>query len=236
MNRLKVIFVEDISYGFSKNIIRKWKSKLFKVTVGSGMFKPGAMPDLLENYGYSDEKLRLYLVEKHGERDCESYDLKFFVVNVPLAEDCFSRIISKDTIVISYYDIKDILETEGLPLENYLLSSLYTYFFLYRNYAPFVEDGIVHQVSRGCIFDYCGNKREVIYSCNEPKICDNCKINLVERGVPIGEIIRANKEMKCLRRRKIDQLKRNPILYMIVFSILLPLLVSIIASIIYELL
>lgn len=231
MLHVKVIFVENAPYGLSKSVINNWKSKLFKVSIGSGVFKSWAVPDL-DDYAYSDEKLKTYLVEKQDYNKKEPYNLLFFIVDVPLANDCFSRIIGDDTIVVSYYQIKDILEAKGIPLENYLLSSLYTYVFLYKCHDSFSEDNIVHQVSRGCVFDYCGNKEDVINSCDRPKICDDCIKVLVEKHVPVGEILLANKEMKRIRRNLFERLKRKPIIYTLIFSILLPLLVSIAASLI----
>lgn len=231
---VKVIFVENPPYGFSKKVIKKWKSNFFKISMGIGFFKPDASPDLLDNYGYSDEKLRQSLVDTQEDKENELYNLKFYVVNVPLAEDCFSRILSEDTIVITYYEIKDILESEGLPLENYLLSSLYTYVFLYKCYDKFSEENLVHLVCRGCIFDFCGNKKDVINSCDKPKICESCRKRLVEKRVPVGEINKANQELRHLRRNVIDRLKKNPTKYIVIFSIVLPLMVSVTASLIYD--
>lgn len=42
-----------------------------------------------------------------------------YILEVPLENNYFSRIIDQNRVLISYYEIKGILRIESIPLENF---------------------------------------------------------------------------------------------------------------------
>ena len=75
--------------------------------------------------------------------------------------------------------MKEILFKKNIPIENLVLYLIYAYtlaFIKYDNKIP--KNGgafdIIHDETRGCLFDMHGIKTDVIYSCNKPIICSSC--------------------------------------------------------------
>ena len=41
------------------------------------------------------------------------------------------------------------------------------------------EDAITHDYREGCIYDMCGIKEDIVYSCVAPTICEQCCNHLI---------------------------------------------------------
>lgn len=105
---------------FDKRKVKSWESALFSV-VGD-----------IENYSLT--------------RDSDGYEWEFTdasfeqvlpeeflgnfliaIVNVPLEDNWYSRRLSKNRVVFSFHEIKDILDHFNIPLENAVFRLLYAY-------------------------------------------------------------------------------------------------------------
>lgn len=238
MIKVQIVFIGIPVYGLRKNVLSKWKSSLFQVSIVPQTFSLNASCDL-EDFGYSDRNLQSSLPNRDKLNGTAS-DLLFYILDVPLEENHFSRIISDNRIVISFYQIKDFLNQEHIPLENHILSLMYTYVLLFKGKTGSTismkdEYAIAHDFSEGCLFDMCWIKKEVVHSCVKPTICEECIAFLKRRNVPISDIIAAKKEMKHIQRNLYDRimmfLKFHPI-YSLVISGLIAIILGIVANII----
>ena len=57
----------------------------------------------------------------------ETVHINVFVLDAPLEYNYYSRILDNDYVVVTYYQIREILYKEDIPLENFLLRLLYAY-------------------------------------------------------------------------------------------------------------
>ena len=241
--RLVAVGIVGIDWGFKK--VEGWDSALFKVISKTISMPLDFEPDM--NWAYVDSSLRQKLPSsEHIASLCENHedtaDLTFYVMDAPIAGNWFSRIIDKNRIVITFYQAKEMLKEAHVPLENYLFKNIYYYSLLYlkkgRN-ALTIKDEILltHSARRGCVFDMCGIKSDLIESCLQPKICHSCQGKLNEGSHAIGDDMLDSicKELKRLNRGwycgLIHCLEERPIFYIVVSAI-----VSAIVSLLFNLL
>ncbi len=204
--------------------IKNWKSELFDIEL---IEERGYLPqksdlEYDDSWAYSDDLLETELpdIKPSG---VNGLDLTVYILDAPLEEDCYTRIISGNRILITYFDARELLIKENIPLENYLISNIYTYVLLLfakinSGQKPVLdlddEDAITHDYRDSCIYDMCGNKEEIVYSCVEPCLCGKCEEYLTKRNVTIQEIESARKELKRLRRNRyyriVHWLKHHP--------------------------
>lgn len=183
--------------------VKRWKSNLFTIDQEVKRYILPPKADL-RYWGYSDKLLKRVLpLPYHGKEDCP--DLIFYILDAPIQNNFFSRILSENRIVISYYEVNHILHEENIPLENLLISLIYSYTLLYLANRKRVltmkgEERIVHDHREGCLYDMCGNKEDVIYSSVHPIICEPCKAYLMQHGVAVDDIEIASNELKRLKR------------------------------------
>lgn len=142
--------------------------------------------------------------------------------------------------------VKDLLESENIPLENVIYRLLYAYSLVYKRFGdklPSYDDnqGFTHDETKGCIFDMNGLKMDLIESCDKPIICEECEHELKIRRVPINLICSVKKELKGIRKtlyyRVEDFIKSHPIKSLImslISAVLFGVLSSITASILYD--
>lgn len=97
---------------------------------------------------------------------------------------------------MSYKKIISILERAYIPSENAVIMLLYTYALMYKKNRkiPTVEEeeNFLHGDTRGCLFDLSADDEEVIYSCIQPIICNECSRKLAQIDAKLIERIRKN--------------------------------------------
>ena len=164
------------------------------------------------------------------------------VIDAPIQNNYLSRVLTNNRIVITFYEAKQLLQEENIPLENYIISHIYSYVLLYltkSNKELTFEDEmkILHDYRENCLYDMCGIKSEVIYKCVQPIICEQCKAYLISNGVSKDDVNNAEKELNKLKRnlyyRIVHFLKKH--LYMaFLLSCCLALGLNILANFIFN--
>ncbi len=239
---LKLVTIGNLDPELNIKKVKKWRSSIFKVDQEDEVFYLNTKSDLISpQWGYSDTNLAHHLpsVERLNLDTRRPY-LVIYVVDIPLEDNHFTRILDNNRIVVTLYEITDILKDKKVPLENYIISQMYTYTLLVllktgKKVTMDDEMFMVHDARRGCLFDMCGIKREVVDSCLSPIICKECMGKLSLKGISQNDLIRIEKELKCLNRswyyRIALLLKRHPIISLII-SLLVTLLLNVGANLI----
>lgn len=236
--RIAVIGGKDPELGIGR--VSDWKSSIFKV-VDIDYFFLNAMSDI-PTWGFSDENLSQNLPRKEQfKKDAES-DIIIYVMDVPLQSNYYSRILDNNRIVVTYYEIREILREQKIPLENYLVRLIYAYSLLFmiktgKTLTMVDEQLMAHDARRGCLFDMCGIKKEISASCLSPQICGECYGKLLKKNVPEDTLKSVNRELKKLKRGLFYSievfLKQHPILSILI-SFLAATVSSIFASLIMK--
>ena len=142
--------------------------------------------------------------------------------------------------------MKEILRKERVPLENLLLSHIYYYSLLFRvKQGEFLEPSdeftMAHAATRGCLFDFCGEKDDSVRSCVLPILCPSCIANLLEHGLPANEVEQVQRDLKRIRRTFYDSaclfLNKHPYLSMLLTlagTFIISIISNVICSLIFK--
>jgi len=128
----------------------------------------------------------------------------------------------------------------NIPLENYLIRCIYEMvIFLYEGEGQVDKNihMVPHHETRGCLFDMNVFIDRVVYSCDKPTICDECKTRLRKLPLPDGFTENITKELARIRKPLYFQIeervKTNPIISLLLASVF-AIVLNVIASFIYE--
>ena len=176
----------------------------------------------------------------------KQYDGDFFigVTYVPIEDNYYARRLESNRVVLSYFEMYQILKHENIPAENLLLRVLYAYILVYlRNSKtiPVQRNGLsfTHDDTRGCLFDMNGNKSDVVFSLDKPIVCDECTTKIRNKKVAEKCISLIKKEIGRIRKKKYYKIaefvKRKPIVS-ICISAVFGIAISLIANWIFDLL
>jgi hypothetical protein len=237
--KITVTTVGHLPPDFDKQKVKKWKSSVFEVVDGIESYSLSKNSDA-EGWAFTDTSLETVL-----PRDF-SGDFLIAIVNVPLEFNWYTRRLSGNRIVFTFYEIKDILREANIPLENVIYRVLYAYTLKFKRSGNRIpkygeETHFNHDETRGCLFDMNGIKDDVIYSCNNPIICSDCVAKLRNERISDETISSCQNEIKKIKKelfyRMADFIKRHPILSLLISgltAVVLGTIGSLIASVIYE--
>jgi len=261
--KIKIGIIGYLPFHFNKKLIKKWKSNEFEIIddIQEQQFMKNADIDpkyfnmssgikLHYSWGYSDSLLKEETDAVEG--NSEKADFSIWITFVPLKDNYFVRRLSSNRVVLSYFEMYDILKKELIPVENLLLRTIYRHiliFYKYRNSIPSHESTpnipFIHDDTRGCLFDMCANKADVVFFLNKPEICKHCEIGIT-RDDDDTERVGENR-VKQIRKECSEKIKRGSYYKIVGFikekpipslilSTLFGILLDLIATVIYNLL
>ena len=143
------------------------------------------------------------------------------------------RILDNNVYIISFYEVDKILKAEQINLTNFAITVIYRYITRYIITGKM----LVHDETKGCIFDMCGDKNDVIYFSQKPILCDECLSKLKQYKVSDEYIKVLKKELSKIRKSKYyvisDFIKYHPYISLSI-GVLGSLLINIISNLIYD--
>lgn len=239
--RIKLVSIGHLPIEFQSTKVLHWKSSTFEIVDDIDNYALRCDSDIANDWAFSDQ-----LVKKQLPTVFDA-DFLIALVNVPIENNYYSRRLANNQIVFTFYEVKEILENDNIPLENVVFRILYEYTLLFKksgNKIPAIGDtypSFTHDETRGCLFDMNGIKKDLIASCNKPNICDECQENLKREKVSNDLIRNTQKDIKKIKRdlyyRAFSFIKKHPIMSFIIsatFALLLGITSSVIASFIFE--
>lgn len=177
------------------------------------------------------------LIEKINSIQTADSDSNFIFVisNLKFEDGWFSQILDDNKVIMSYKDIVETLQKNSIPIENAVISLLYSYAFLYKKYSHIPnkteEKEFMHIDTRGCIFDLSSTE-DIIYSCTSPIICAECS-NKLNNSIDNNFVETIKKECKRIKKTLINRIfsiiQQNP-LVSACFAIALPISLSLLTS------
>ena len=236
--KIKVVSIGHLPLEFYSKKIESWKSSIFEIIGEVDNFALRCDSDGFE-WEFSDALIK--------EQFPVSSDTDFMIaiVNVPIEENWYSRRLGHNQIVFTFHQISEILEHYNIPLENVIYRLLYAYTLLYRRAGNKIPDfgvaeNFTHDETRGCLFDMNGIKTDLVVSCHNPKICDECQERLKKEKVSHSEIENAQNEIKRIKKdlyyRILGNVKKHPIWALVIssfFAVTLGVIGSILGSYAY---
>ncbi len=236
--KIKLVSIGHLPLEFNPKKIENWKSSTFEVIDKIDNFALRCNSDGVD-WEFSDALIRTQLP------DNSDADFMIAIVNVPIEDNWYSRRLGDNKVVFTFYQISEILSHYNIPLENVIYRLLYAYTLLYRRAGNRIPDfadapGFTHDETRGCLFDMNGIKTDLVASCHNPKICDECQERLKKEKVSKLDIENTQKDIKRIQKdlyyRILGVIKKHPIWALIIssiFALMLGVAGSIIASYAY---
>lgn len=237
--KIKLVTIGHLPLGFQLAKIKKWESSIFEVVDGIENYALRCNSDS-QGWEFSDALVKGELPQSSGA------DFLIAIVNVPIQDNWYSRRLGDNQVVFTFYQIRDILESKNIPLENVIYRLLYAYTLVYKrcnNSIPSLssKSGLTHDETRGCLFDMNGIKTDLVASCDKPKLCSECQEKLRKERVSNEYINGAQKEIIKIRKelfyRLSDWIKKHPILALLIsgfFALLIGVASSIVGSYVYS--
>lgn len=219
--RIKLVSIGQLPLEFSSEKISKFSSSLFEVIGNIDNLELRRNSDE-SHWAFSDDLFREQLPR------LPDADFMIAIVNVPLQENWYARILGNNQIVFTFHEIKEILQQSNIPLENVIYRLLNAYTLTYKSNSnhipdPHAREYFTHDDTRGCLFDMNGIKYDLVASCHKPIICNECKERLRRNRVSNNEIKSAEKDIdkiqKNLYYRILTGVKKHPILALVISSL-----------------
>lgn len=228
--------VRIVSLGYLRSTINikhilQWKSKIFYITKHEHF-------ELLPNtegsaWHYTDEQLREIIPNEN------SSDITIAIISTGLERNWHFRTITPKIVIVSLFEVENILQSSGIPIENYILLAIYRFMTAYKKLQrlPEISVRITHDETRRCLFDFHAHKTDLIYSTEKVSLCEGCRTDLKKARLSSQFIRELEKEIKRIRQRLYYRIsafiKIHPILA-IVISLIVAFLVNITSSVFYE--
>lgn len=124
-------------------------------------------PDL---YGiaYSDEAI-LSLVDQYRDQ----FDVCAILTAVPLEDNFFTRTVDLHTIIATSFQADELLDKSGRSLPEYYALAICQELvsFAFQRASGLHWSELYHRETRGCLFDFAGNKPDKIAKLKRLDIC-----------------------------------------------------------------
>lgn len=242
MIKIKLAVLGHLPYLIDISKIIKWKSCLFEIEREVGKY-PITTDSDGPDWSYSDSNLVSIIPQRNSE------DILIVITNVPLEGNYFARRFSDNRVCLTYYEMVDILTIYNISLENLILRVLYSISILYKRYRNRIPTrheptNFAHDETRGCLYDMCGIKTDIIHSLNKPQLCDDYVHDITHNENPRIDrsiIDKVQIELKKIHKERyyqiLDFVKRRPVFTLIlstIITIVLGAVGSVLATILLE--
>lgn len=171
-------------------------SKAFSAVVDESIQNIGS-PDL-QNIGYSVAHLSKFF------RAIEDRDhLQFGIVSAPIELNYFSHTIGHSDIIVSLYLSDELCDKADITKEQYIAYTILRQgmWALYST-AEETQDKntLFHNETRGCLFDYCWHKPDILAGLQKCSIDDICKGKLAGANIPQSVVRDIEKLLERIRQ------------------------------------
>lgn len=207
--------------------LSKYKSRIFTVDIYEQN-----RPECDYDWGYSFDKLKGLLATGY---DSKKHDICIGFVDTIIEMNYFGKRLQDNNIyVVSFFQVDEMLKNENIDPFNFMLATIYRYVTRYKIQGRY----LTHDETKGCIFDMCGDKTDIIYSCNKPIICDDCRVAIRQSGVESEYLPTITKEIKKIKKSNYyyisDFIKKHPYLSLFI-GFITSIILNIISDVIYGL-
>jgi hypothetical protein len=217
---------------FSVQELLAWESSVFEISPDIGSYELNEDAEGAD-WEYTDDQLEKYLSNKIKG------DFLVILVSVKLQFNWYVRRLTKNRVLLTFYELDQILRFHRIPLKNVALRALYVATLIFQRYGHRIPPAseptnYAHDETRGCLFDMNASKSDVVRSCHEPIICDYCIAQLKQAQLS-NELIRTvQSEIRKIRKPLFHQLAEfvqlHPV-WSLMISLATALLVGVLSSV-----
>ena len=225
--RIKVVKLGKQRYEYLFDKLKKYNSDLFTVDV----FEK-SRPNCDYEWGYSFQSLEKMLSDGF---DKQKYDMCIGFVDTIIENNYFGKRLRDDYIyAVSFYQVSELLKEQNIEVFNFMLATIYRYVTRYKIRGEY----LTHDETKGCIFDMCGDKRDIVFLCNHPIICEDCMVKMRSTGIESDYVKLLQKEIKRIHKSNYyiiaEFIQKHPYIS-IVIGVLTTTIINVISCFIYDL-
>lgn len=187
-----------------------------------------------EDWQYTDEQLAMVLAPSPGA------DITLGLINAPLDDNYFLRRLPRNVAVLSLHEMAEIVQYNNFSLETFILREAYELTCLFKaegRVPPTSELTWKHDDIRGCLFDMCSSKGDIVFSLQRPCLCSDCRNRFLCRQVDTKFLPTLDKELtriqKTLYFRLSDWVRTHPIFTLVLTSVF-AISLNLVSSVIFE--
>ena len=153
-------------------------------------------PDLY-GFAYSDEAF-LGLVKQYRDQ----FDVCAILTAVPIDESFFTRSVDLDTIISTSFQADELMDRSGRSLSEYFALAVCQELvsFAFQRASGLSWKELFHQETRGCLFDFAGNKPDKIAKLKKCDICPQTIGLLAENNVNENTVSFVKTILRRIRR------------------------------------
>ncbi len=233
MISISITMLGSLRYRLSEKPFTNYRSQIFSVKSTNSI---EAIPNSdLDNWAYSDALLGRILGTQAND------GINIAIINAPLERNYYLRRLSNNTVVLSLFEMADIIERSNFSITQFIHRSIYyviATYYKYDNAIPTYEQNpnVAHEETRGCLFDKTAFKSEIIHSMHKPTLCTECLNMLQRKSIPVDTLKFFKKELNAIRKplffRIADWIKRHP-LWSLILAAMTSLLINIVSNFVY---
>lgn len=206
--------------------LEKYQSELFSVDI----FEK-SRPNCDYEWGYTFKTLERLLTEGY---DSSTYDMCIGFTDTIIEQNYYGKRLKGNNIyIISFYQVADLLKEENIDVFNFMLATIYRYVTRYNLNGKY----LTHDETKGCLFDMCGDKTDIIYLTTAPFICEECMVKLKTCGVHMKYIQILEKEIKHIHKahyyKIVDFIRAYPYLSLGI-GIITTIIINIVSNFMFE--
>jgi hypothetical protein len=192
---ISLVTVGNLKYPLDFSYLKNWSSDLFKIDHGASTIGQIPNADGTDNnvWEYPKEQLRKMI------RREPSGDITFALINAPLEGNYYMRRLGDNIVVLSLYEMAEIIKDSNFTIENYIIRNIYEVVVLFLGNQRTVPDSSFtwsHDETRGCLFDMNANKSDIIFSMDKPTLCNPCRNRLLSSQIEASVLPSLDNELK----------------------------------------
>lgn len=223
MKKYKVIIYKLGFQRYNDKIeqLKKYKSPLFEIC---DCKEVKHLPENDYDWGYTDGAIIELLREQKISND--NVDLCLCFIDCVIEDNYFTRDLSdfdNKTVLCSFYQAAKMFNENNIDLFNYLHGVVLNEIVQIATLGKVDEQKFLHDDTRNCLFDMCGEKNDILLKYSKPKLCSKCKSKIDEKSVNSDFLPNLEKEFKSFKKvlfyRILDFVKSKPLLSIIIASI-----------------
>ena len=234
MNKVRIALVSAGSqkYPVDVSLLERRPSDLMTIRHAASI---GHLPDATgSDWHYPDAQLGGLI-----QRESDS-DITVALINAPLENNYYMRRLGNNVVVLSLYEMAEIIRAAHFTIEDYIVRNLYEILVLFvaeNRTIPLSAHTWAHDEVRGCLFDISAYKPDIVFSMHRPTLCHSCRNRVLENQVDHHFLPLLEKELRGLQKalffRIEDWVKDHPLLAL-TCAAAASIILNLIASVLFE--
>ena len=230
--RISLVTLGSLKQPVDVRFLSHWRSEILTIRHGDSVAHLEDSEG--DEWSYTDKQLERLLAPA-----AES-EITLGLINAPLEDNFYLRRLPENVVVLSLYEMAEIVQYENFSLETFILRIGYELAVLFKAEGRIPATGEstwTHDDIRGCLFDMCSSKGDIVFSLHRPCLCDTCRARVLQKRVDARLLPQLHRELRRIHKtlfyRLTDWIKIHPVLTL-ALTTLLAFAVNLASSAIFE--